>query len=112
MSKEFITNDNLNVLFSKSTLTRADTLQGGGILIQSGLGNFNTGSMTATVSYPKTFPTKCCMVQLTPNNYYGHWSKGDVLTIKSFTNSSLTVELVGTAPVNTRSEFFWLAIGY
>jgi hypothetical protein len=84
----------------------------GGILIQSGLGNFNTGSMTATVSYPKTFPTKCCMVQLTPNNYYGHWSKGDVLTIKSFTNSSLTVELVGTPPVNTRSEFFWLAIGY
>lgn len=84
----------------------------GGILIQSGLSNFNTGSMTATVSYPKTFPTKCCVVQLTPNNYYGHWSKGDVLTIKSFTNSSLTVELVGTAPVNTRSEFFWLAIGY
>ena len=52
------------------------------------------------------------MVQLTPNNYYGYWSKGDVLTIKSFTNSSLTVELVGTAPVNTRNEFFWLAIGY
>lgn len=86
--------------------------KGGGILIQSGLGNFNTGSMTATVSYPKTFPTKCCVVQLTPNNYYGHWSKGDVLTIKSFTNSSCTVELVGTPPVNTRSEFFWLAIGY
>lgn len=86
--------------------------KGGGILIQSGLSNFNTGSMTATVSYPKTFPTKCCVVQLTPNNYYGHWSKGDVLTIKSFTNSSCTVELVGTPPVNTRSEFFWLAIGY
>lgn len=68
--------------------------------------------MTATVSYPKTFPTKCCVVQLTPNNYYGYWSKGDVLTIKSFTNSSLTVELVGTAPVSTRNEFFWLAIGY
>lgn len=112
MTKEFITNDNLNVLFSKSTPTRADTLQGGGILIQSGLSNFNTGSMTATVSYPKNFPTKCCVVQLTPNNYYGHWSKGDVLTIKSFTNSSCTVELVGTPPVNTRSEFFWLAIGY
>lgn len=30
MAKEFITNDNLNVLFSKSTPTRADTLQGGG----------------------------------------------------------------------------------
>lgn len=30
MSKEFITNDNLNVLFSKSSLTRADFLQGGG----------------------------------------------------------------------------------
>ena len=84
----------------------------GGILIQSGLGNLNTGSMTATVSYPKTFPTKCCVVQLTPNNYYGYWSKGDILTIKSFTNSSCTVELVGTPPVNTRSEFFWLAIGY
>jgi hypothetical protein len=112
MSKEFITNDNLNVLFSKSNPTRADILQGGGIIIQSGLSNFNTGSMTATVSYPKTFPTKCCVVQLTPNNYYGHWSKGDVLTIKSFTNSSCTVELVGTPPVNTRSEFFWLAIGY
>lgn len=82
------------------------------MLIQSGLGTFNTGSMTVTVSYPKTFPTKCCVVQLTPNNYYGHWSKGDVLTIKSFTNSSCTVELVGTPPVNIRSEFFWLAIGY
>lgn len=68
--------------------------------------------MTATVSYPKTFPTKCCMVQLTPNNYYNHWSKGDVLTVKSFTNSSCIVELVGTPPVDTRSEFFWLAIGY
>lgn len=111
MAKEFITEDNLNTLFSKTAPTKADTLQGG-ILIQSGLGNFNTGSMTATVSYPKTFPTKCCRVQLTPNNYYGYWTKGDVLTIKSFTNSSLTVELVGTAPVNTRSEFFWLAIGY
>lgn len=111
MAKEFITEDNLNTLFSKTAPTKADILQGG-ILIQSGLSNFNTGSMTATVSYPKTFPTKYCVVQLTPNNYYGHWSKGDVLTIKSFTNSSLTVELVGTAPVNTRSEFFWLAIGY
>lgn len=30
MAKEFITNDNLNVLFSKSLFTRADTLQGGG----------------------------------------------------------------------------------
>lgn len=55
MAKEFITNDNLNVLFSKAAPTRADILQGGGILIQSGLGNFNTGSMTATVSYPKNF---------------------------------------------------------
>lgn len=112
MAKEFVTGDNLNTLFSKTASTRADTIQGGGILIQSGLGSFNTGSMTVTVSYPKTFPTKCCVVQLTPNNYYGYWSKGDVLTIKSFTNSSLTVELVGTAPVNTRKEFFWLAIGY
>lgn len=112
MANEFITETDLDSLFIKTAPTKADTLQGGGILIQSGLSNFNTGSMTATVSYPKTFPTKCCMVQLTPNNYYGHWSKGDVLTIKSFTNSSLTVELVGTAPVNTRNEFFWLAIGY
>lgn len=113
MAKEFITKDNLNNIFSKATPTRADILQGGGgILIQSGISNLNTGSMTATVSYPKTFPTKCCVVQLTPNNYYGYWSKGDVLTIKSFTNSSCTVELVGTPPVNTRSEFFWLAIGY
>lgn len=112
MAKEFITKDNLNNIFSKETPTRADILQGGGILIQSGISNLNTGSMTATVSYPKTFPTKCCVVQLTPNNYYGHWSKGDVLAIKSFTNSSCTVELVGTPPVNTRSEFFWLAIGY
>ena len=62
MAKEFITKDNLNTLFSKTASTRADTLQGGGILIQSGLGNLNTGSMTATVSYPKTFPTKCCVV--------------------------------------------------
>lgn len=113
MAKEFITKDNLNNIFSKATPTKADILQGGGgILIQSGISNLNTGSMTATVSYPKTFPTKCCVVQLTPNNYYGYWSKGDVLTIKSFTNSSCTVELVGTPPVNTRSEFFWLAIGY
>lgn len=96
----------------KQLLQEQISYKGGGILIQSGLSNFNTGSMTATVSYPKTFPTKCCVVQLTPNNYYGYWSKGDVLTIKSFTNSSLTVELVGTAPVNTRNEFFWLAIGY
>jgi hypothetical protein len=82
------------------------------MLIQSGLGTFDTGSMTVTVSFPKTFPTKCCVVQLTPNNYYSYWAKGDVLTIKFFTNSSCTVELVGTAPVNTRNEFFWLAIGY
>lgn len=112
MAKEFITKDNLNNIFSKAAPTRADVLQGGGILIQSGISNLNTGSMTATVSYPKTFPTKCCVVQLTPNNYYGYWSKGDVLAIKSFTNSSCTVELVGTPPVNARSEFFWLAIGY
>lgn len=82
------------------------------MLIQSGLSNFNTGNMTAVVSFPKTFPAKCCIVQLTSNNYYGHWAKGDVLTIKSFSNSSLTVELVGTAPVSNRNEFFWLAIGY
>lgn len=112
MANEFITETDLDSLFIKTAPTKADTIQGGGILIQSGLSNFNTGSMTATVSYPKTFPTKCCVVQLTPNNYYGYWSKGDVLTIKSFTNSSCTVELVGTPPVNTRSEFFWLAIGY
>lgn len=30
MAKEFITDDDLNVLFSKSTPTRADVLQGGG----------------------------------------------------------------------------------
>lgn len=112
MAKEFITEESLDTLFSKTAPTKADTIQGGGMLIQSGLGTFNTGSMTVTVSYPKTFPTKCCVVQLTPNNYYGRWSKGDVLTIKSFTNSSCTVELVGTPPVNTRNEFFWLAIGY
>ena len=82
------------------------------MLIQSGLGTFDTGSMTVRVSFPKTFPTKCCVVQLTPNNYYNYWAKGDVLTIKSFTNSSLTAQLVGTAPVSTRNEFFWLAIGY
>ena len=81
-------------------------------MIQSGLGIFDTGSMTVTVSFPKTFPTKCCVVQLTPNNYYGYWAEGDVLTIKFFTTSSLTVELVGTAPVSNRNEFFWLAIGY
>lgn len=98
--------------YSLNQLLQEQISYKGGILIQSGLSNFNTGSMTATVSYPKTFPTKCCVVQLTPNNYYGYWSKGDVLTIKSFTNSSCTVELVGTPPVNTRSEFFWLAIGY
>lgn len=109
---EFITEANLNSLFTKTAPTRADTIQGGGMLIQSGLGNFNTGNMTTVVSFPKRFPTKCCIVQLTPNNYYGHWAKGDVLTIKSFSNSSLTVELVGTAPVNNRNEFFWLAIGY
>lgn len=112
MAKEFITETDLNNLFTKTAPTRADTIQGGGMLIQSGLGTFNTGSMTVTVSFPKTFPTKCCVVQLTPNNYYGYWTKGDVLTVKSFTNSSCTVELVGTPPVNTRSEFFWLAIGY
>ena len=98
--------------YSLNQLLQEQISYKGGILIQSGLSNLNTGSMTATVSYPKTFPTKCCVVQLTPNNYYGYWSKGDVLTIKSFTNSSCTVELVGTPPVNTRSEFFWLAIGY
>lgn len=30
MAKEFITEDNLNTLFSKTTPTKADTLQGGG----------------------------------------------------------------------------------
>lgn len=30
MAKEFITEDNLNTLFSKATPTRADILQGGG----------------------------------------------------------------------------------
>ena len=30
MAKEFITNDNLNTLFSKEAPTRADILQGGG----------------------------------------------------------------------------------
>lgn len=109
---EFITKANLNSLFTKTAPTRADTIQGGGILIQSGLGIFATGSMTVTVSFPKTFPTKCCMVQLTPNNYYNYWAKGDVLTIKFFTESSLTAQLVGTAPVSNRNEFFWLAIGY
>ena len=112
MANEFITETDLDSLFIKTAPTRADTIQGGGMLIQSGLGNFNTGSMTAIVSFPKRFPTKCCMVQLTPNNYYGYWAEGDVLTIKSFSNSSLTVELVGTAPVSNRNEFFWLAIGY
>lgn len=112
MANEFITETDLDSLFIKTAPTKADTIQGGGILIQSGLGTFDTDSMTVTVSFPKTFPTKCCMVQLTPNNYYGYWVKGDVLTIKSFSNSSLTVELVGTAPVNNRNEFFWLAIGY
>ena len=112
MANEFITETDLDSLFIKTAPTKADTIQGGGMLIQSGLGTFDTGSMTVTVSFPKTFPTKCCVVQLTPNNYYGYWAKGDVLTIKSFSNSSLTVELVGTAPVNNRNEFFWLAIGY
>lgn len=112
MAKEFITETDLNNLFTKTAPTKADTIQGGGMLIQSGLGTFDTGSMTVTVSFPKTFPTKCCVVQLTPNNYYSYWAKGDVLTIKSFTKSSLTAELVGTAPVSTRNEFFWLAIGY
>lgn len=112
MANEFITETDLDSLFIKTAPTKADTIQGGGMLIQSGLGTFNTGSMTVTVSFPKTFPTKCCIVQLTPNNYYSYWAKGDVLTIKSFTTSSLTVELVGTAPVNNRKEFFWLAIGY
>ena len=111
MAKEFITETDLNNLFTKTAPTKADTIQGG-MLIQSGLGTFDTGSMTVTVSFPKTFPTKCCVVQLTPNNYYSYWAKGDVLTIKSFTKSSLTAELVGTAPVSTRNEFFWLAIGY
>lgn len=112
MANEFITETDLDSLFTKTAPTKADTIQGGGILIQSGLGTFDTGSMTVTVSFPKTFPTKCCMVQLTPNNYYNYWAKGDVLTIKSFTKSSLTAQLVGTAPVSTRNEFFWLAIGY
>lgn len=103
MANEFITETDLDSLFIKTAYTKADTIQGGGMLIQSGLSNFNTGNMTTVVSFPKTFPTKCCMVQLTPNNYYGYWVKGDVLTIKSFSNSSLTVELVGTAPVNNRS---------
>lgn len=82
------------------------------MLIQSGLSNFNANSMTVTVNFPKTFPTKCCVVQLTPNNYYEYYTRGDVLAIKSFTNSSLTVQLIGTTPINNRSEFFWLAIGY
>lgn len=112
MANEFITETDLDSLFIKTAPTKADTIQGGGMLIQSGLANFNANSMTVTVNFPKTFPTKCCVVQLTPNNYYGHYTKGDVLAIKSFTNSSLTVELVGTAPVNNRNEFFWLAIGY
>lgn len=112
MANEFITETDLDSLFIKTAPTKADTIQGGGMLIQSGLGTFNTGSMTVTVSFPKTFPTKCCVVQLTPNNYYSYWAKGDVLTIKYFTTSSLTAELVGTAPVSTRNEFFWLAIGY
>lgn len=112
MANEFITETDLDSLFTKTAPTKADTIQGGGMLIQSGLGTFDTGSMTVTVSFPKTFPTKCCVVQLTPNNYYSYWAKGDVLTIKSFTTSSLTAELVGTAPVSTRNEFFWLAIGY
>lgn len=30
MAKEFITEDNLNTLFSKTAPTKADTLQGGG----------------------------------------------------------------------------------
>ena len=72
MANEFITETDLDSLFIKTAPTKADTIQWGGMLIQSGLSNFNTGSMTATVSYPKTFPTKCCVVQLTPNNYYGH----------------------------------------
>lgn len=112
MAKEFITEDNFSNIFTKTAPTKADTIQGGGMLIQSGLGTFDTGSMTVTVSFPKKFPTKCCMVQLTPNNYYNYWAKGDVLTIKIFTNSSLTAQLVGTAPTSTRNEFFWLAIGY
>lgn len=112
MANEFITETDLDSLFIKTAPTKADTIQGGGMLIQSGLANFNANSMTVTVNFPKTFPTKCCVVQLTPNNYYGYYTKGDVLAIKSFTNSSLTVELVGTAPVNNRNEFFWLAIGY
>lgn len=112
MANEFITETDLDSLFIKTAPTKADTIQGGGILIQSGLGIFDTSGMTVTVSFPKTFPTKCCVVQLTPNNYYGYWVVGDVLTIKSFTNSSLTVGLLGVAPINNRKEFFWLAIGY
>ena len=55
MAKEFITETDLNNLFTKTAPTRADTIQGGGMLIQSGLGTFNTGSMTVTVSFPKHF---------------------------------------------------------
>lgn len=112
MANEFITETDLDSLFIKTAPTKADTIQGGGILIQSGLGAFGTNSMTVTVSFPKKFPTKCCVVQLTPNNYYGQWVRGDTLTIKSFTNSSLTVELLGLTPTNNKKEFFWLATGY
>lgn len=112
MAKEFITEESLDTLFSKTAFTRADTIQGGGMLIQSGLGSFNTNTMTVTVNFPKTFPTKCCVVQLTPNNYYESYTEGDNVVLKSFTNSSVTVQLMGHAPVNNRIEFFWLAIGY
>lgn len=112
MANEFITETDLDSLFIKTAPTKADTIQGGGILIQSGLGNFNTNTMTATVNFPKTFPTKCCVVQLTPNNYYGSYTEGDNVVLKSFTNSSVTVQLLGLAPANNRKEFFWLAIGY
>lgn len=43
-------------------------------------------------------------------NTYTFITKGAAIT--AGTNSSLTVELVGTAPVSNRNEFFWLAIGY
>lgn len=112
MANEFITETDLDSLFIKTAPTRADTIQGGGILIQSGLGNFNTNTMTVTVNFPKTFPTKCCVVQLTPNNYYGSYTEGDNVVLKYFTNSSVTVQLLGLAPANNRKEFFWLAIGY
>lgn len=112
MANEFITETDLDSLFIKTAPTRADTIQGGGMLIQSGISSFNANTMTVTVNFPKTFPTKCCVVQLTPNNYYGSYTKGDNVVLKYFTNSSVTVQLLGLAPADNRKEFFWLAIGY